>query len=93
MKLDLEGKHKKYSRYHCHELNVFLYFQDKDYFELVVKPFLKNKMEKTFIDYYLLGQYEQILHFSSFSELDKLNSLEKCFMVDVLVKNQKQEQA
>jgi len=30
--------------------------KDKDYFERVVRPFITNKYEKTFIDYFLLGK-------------------------------------
>ena len=35
-------------------MNVFLKMKDNEYFEIVVKPFLKNKIEKTFVDFWLL---------------------------------------
>ncbi len=31
-KFDTEEKNKKYSKFTCHELNIFLYFKDKEYF-------------------------------------------------------------
>lgn len=31
-KMDLEEKHKKYDKYSCHELNIFLYCKDQAYF-------------------------------------------------------------
>jgi len=38
-----------------HELNLFVFFKDPAYFETFVKNYLKNKFEKTFIDYFLLN--------------------------------------
>jgi hypothetical protein len=53
-----EEKNKNYSKNHCHELNIFIFFKDRPYFDEIVRPYLSHKMEKTFIDYYLLGRYE-----------------------------------
>jgi len=50
-----QKKKQKYSEYTCHELNFFLFKRDKPFFDEVVKPFISSKMEKTFIDWYLLG--------------------------------------
>jgi hypothetical protein len=49
-----EQRVKKYSENCCHELNLFLKMKDPEYFESVVRPFLANKIEKTFVDYWLL---------------------------------------
>lgn len=35
------GKNEKYSKWNCHELNLFLYKKDREYFNTVVAPFLK----------------------------------------------------
>jgi hypothetical protein len=43
-----------YSKYACHELNFFLYTKDPDFFEAVVRPFIANKQDKTFLDHWLL---------------------------------------
>ena len=59
--LNEEQRVKTYSENYCNEFNVFLYFKDHTYFEHVVKPFLTNKIEKTFIDFWLLGINEKIL--------------------------------
>mmetsp|Transcript_42592 Transcript_42592/g.49758 ORF Transcript_42592/g.49758 Transcript_42592/m.49758 type:complete len:338 (-) Transcript_42592:123-1136(-) len=75
--LDEEEKNKKYNRYICHETNLFIYFRDKEYFNKVVKPFLQNKMEKTFVDYYLLGEYDEIMDYVRVEMFGKLNALEK----------------
>lgn len=49
-----EQKAQLYSKYACHELNFFLSRKDKPFFDKVVVPFIQNKKDKTFMDYYLL---------------------------------------
>jgi len=46
---------EKYSKFACHELNLFLSRKDPAFFKAVVLPHLRNKKEKQFIDHYLLG--------------------------------------
>jgi hypothetical protein len=43
-------KRAKYSKYACHELHYFLARKDPDFFDRVVKPYLRNKQHKTFLD-------------------------------------------
>lgn len=81
---DEEEKHKKYSNFCCHETNLFIYFKDREYFEGVVRPFIENKMEKSFIDFWLLGDYARIEHFKGVSMLGELNALEKCLLVHAI---------
>lgn len=52
--LDDARKRELYSEYASHELSFFLSQKDPDFFEAVVKPYLSNKKDKTFIDHYLL---------------------------------------
>jgi hypothetical protein len=54
-KLEKERKQELYSEFACHELNLFLYFKDSEFFNKVVKAFVANKRDKRFIDYWLLG--------------------------------------
>ncbi|MFM7150186.1 MAG: hypothetical protein ACKO23_10120, partial [Gemmataceae bacterium] len=49
-------KRELYSKYACHELNFFLYKKDRAFFDEVVKPFLANKKDKTFLDHWLLDE-------------------------------------
>ncbi|MFM9962327.1 MAG: hypothetical protein ACKV2Q_14030 [Planctomycetaceae bacterium] len=53
-KLKPEEQKEKYSKYACHELNVFLAKKDPKFFNAVVKPYLANKKDKTFLDRWLL---------------------------------------
>ena len=55
-KLKPEEKREKYSKYACHELHFFLSRKDPEFFAQVIRPYLANKKDKTFMDCYLLGQ-------------------------------------
>lgn len=54
-KLKDDEKLTHYGKHACHELNLFLQRKDKPFFDKVVKPYLANKKDKTFMDEYLLG--------------------------------------
>ncbi|MSU34164.1 MAG: hypothetical protein EXS36_03450 [Pedosphaera sp.] len=47
-------KKAKYSEFACHELNLFLSRKDPKFFAEVIKPYLLNKQNPTFLDDYLL---------------------------------------
>lgn len=53
--LDQKEKQTLYSKYACHELNFFVAQKDPEFFQQIVQPYLQNKMHKTFMDHYLLG--------------------------------------
>ena len=54
-KLKDDEKRAKYSEFACHELNFFLARKDAIFFDAVVKPYLANKKDRTFMDDFLLG--------------------------------------
>lgn len=54
--LTVEQKREKYSKYACHELNFFLLHKDPEFFENIVRPYLENKRDKTFLDRWLTGE-------------------------------------
>ena len=85
-KFTTEQKNKKYNDYQCHEMNLFLYFKDFEYFNKVARPFIGSKMEKTFIDHWLLGEDDAILHYQDIGYFDKLNALEQALLVFTIVK-------
>jgi hypothetical protein len=53
--LEPAKKRELYSKYACHELSYFLYKKDPAFFKSVIKPYLGNKKDKTFMDHWLLG--------------------------------------
>ena len=52
--LDEKIKLEKYGEYASHEMHLFLYERDPAFFAKVVKPYLLNKKDKTFVDRWLL---------------------------------------
>lgn len=53
--LSFDEKCARLSDHGCHELHVFIARKDPTFFEQVVRPHLRNKKHKTFIDRWLLG--------------------------------------
>ena len=54
--LKAEEKQALYSKHASHELNFFLTKKDPEFFAKVVKPYLTNKKDKTFLDRWLIGE-------------------------------------
>ena len=52
--LNDEEKRERYSKYACHELNFFLFKKDPEFFDKVIRPYLENKYQKTFLDNWLI---------------------------------------
>jgi len=48
-------------------------------------------MEKTFVDYFLLDDFEEVRSHTRLDRLMQLNALEKCMLIDVLVRLGDQE--
>lgn len=44
----------------CHEFNFFLKMKDNEFFEAILRPLLESKMEKTFVDLYLLDNHDAL---------------------------------
>ena len=78
--LEPEKKSELYDKYFSHELNFFLYMKDPQFFEATVKPFLACKLEKTFVDKYLIG--DSLSEYFNFVEACKLNTLEKLMLLE-----------
>jgi len=49
-----EKQRELYSKYACHELNLFLAMKAPEFFDAVVRPYIANKLNKTFMDQWLL---------------------------------------
>lgn len=55
LSLKADEKQSLYSKHASHELNFFLSRKDPEFFDSVIKPYLANKKDQTFVDHYLLG--------------------------------------
>lgn len=71
-------KRERYSKYACHELNLFLSRKDPGFFTEVVRPYLGNKKEKTFLDHYLLG--DDLSPYRDLWAHGRLNTLERILL-------------
>mmetsp|Transcript_20411 Transcript_20411/g.17739 ORF Transcript_20411/g.17739 Transcript_20411/m.17739 type:complete len:374 (+) Transcript_20411:1012-2133(+) len=82
--LPIEDKLKNYDKFASHEVNIFLYFKDRAFFDENVKPFIRNKIKKQVIDYALLGDEKALLPYAKSSRFNSLNVLEKCLLMQTL---------
>ncbi|GIW98250.1 MAG: hypothetical protein KatS3mg111_1583 [Pirellulaceae bacterium] len=73
--LEDEARRQLYEAHACHELNLFLYFHDRDFFAAVIRPVLENKLEKQLVDRWLLGQ--SLEDYRELWRLRRLNALER----------------
>jgi hypothetical protein len=76
--LSEEKKQSNYSEYSCHELNIFLYFKDKTFFTTVIAPYIKNKVQKQFIDHWLLGS--DLSDYALPRNYNRLNTFERIIL-------------
>ncbi|KAG0275558.1 hypothetical protein BGZ95_008650 [Linnemannia exigua] len=81
-RLSNDAKKEKFSKWNCHELNLFIYKKDKVFFDTVVAPFLKNKLMKSFLDNYLIGA--SLDRYTSLKEFNALTCMEKCLLAQRL---------
>src|SRR5205085_8502723 len=71
-------RREKYSKYACHELNLFLFAKDRPFFDAVVAPYLAHKRVKTFVDHWLLGA--DLARYLEPAELSRLNVIERALL-------------
>ena len=77
-KLKPDEKKALYSKYACHELSFFIFKKDPDFFAGVVKPYLANKKDKTFLDHWLLSN--DVNGFLDPWSYGRLNTAERVFV-------------
>ncbi len=80
--LKLEEKKTLYSKFACHELSFFLAQKDPEFFRTVVKPYLANKKDKTFLDHWLLE--DDLNEYLQPWQHARLNSVERILLAQRL---------
>lgn len=73
-------KLKTYDKFYSHELNMFVYFKDREFFDEVVMPFISNKKQKTFVDLFLLDMKAEARKYLKVSNADCLINQEKLLL-------------
>lgn len=71
-------KRELYSKHACHEVHVFLAHRDPRFFAEVVRPYLANKVDKTFLDRWLLE--EDLEGYLAPAAFARLNTVERIFL-------------
>lgn len=79
--LTIEEKLSKYDSMVSHELNLFCFFRDQKFFIENIASALQAKAEKELVDYFLLGDEENMQNYLSTYTLDQLNNLEKILLI------------
>ncbi|MEZ6035848.1 MAG: hypothetical protein R3F29_00105 [Planctomycetota bacterium] len=80
--LSREKKLELYDQHVCHELNFFLFKKDPEFFREVVRPFLGHKLDKTFLDRWLLE--DDLREFVDPWRFEQLNLVEKILLAQRL---------
>ncbi|MCC9603935.1 hypothetical protein LOC67_25565 [Stieleria sp. JC731] len=73
-----EEKLSEYTKLASHELHLFLYMHDGEFFNSVIHPYLSNKKEKQFIDHWLLGN--DVSSFGEFWRYQQLSAAERAML-------------
>jgi len=79
-----EEKMAKFSQYACNELNLFLKNKDGAFFKAVVLPFLQNRLQKSFFDWFLLGNEAAVKKYQRLDLYHTLNQMEKILLASVV---------
>jgi hypothetical protein len=76
--LDAAEQQQKYSKYACHELDLFLARKDPAFFARAIRPTLAHKLHPTFVDRYLLD--EDLRAYLDPWAFRRLNALERVLL-------------
>lgn len=79
---DQEKKLGLWSEHASHELHVFLHFKDRPFFDSVVRPYLANRGERSFLDAWLLE--EDVRPWLRPDRFEALNLTERVFLLERL---------
>lgn len=73
---------EKIDKYFSHEINLYLYFRHKEIFDKYILPGILSKLQKSFIDYFLINDTNNInLYVTNPYLIYNLNDLEKILLV------------
>ncbi|GAN07735.1 conserved hypothetical protein [Mucor ambiguus] len=78
--LDLDSKLELHDEHACHELNLWLKKKDTAFFDAHVKPAVQSKIQKSFMDLYLLDQ-DLSLYQRDLYQFSQLSTVEKALCV------------
>ena len=77
-RMNEKEKMRLYNKYNCSEVNVFIYFRDRPFFDAYLAPYLQSKIEKSFLDVWLTGG--DVSRFLQPQFFDRLNAFERALL-------------
>ncbi len=77
--MSAEERRRQYEDFGGHEVHFFLSRKDPAFFEEVIQPYLENKLEKEFLDEYLLDR--DLSRYLQITEFRKLNLVERILLI------------
>ena len=77
-RLEQQAKLEAYSRLASHELHLFLWAHDREFFDRIIRPYLQNKKEKQFIDHWLLEG--DLSEYTTLWRYNELNAAERALL-------------
>lgn len=77
-KLSENEKMQLYNKFNCSEVNVFIYFRDRPFFDAFLAPYLESKIEKSFLDVWLTGG--DVSRFLQPMFFQRLNAFERALL-------------
>ena len=82
-------KLKTYDKFYSHELNIFVRFKDREFFDEVVAPFIANKRDRSFIDLFLLDEKEAAREYLGTVRMSRLNNIERVLLFLMFFEDEK----
>merc|ERR1719336_1869106 len=80
--LSMAEKLANWEKFQCNEVHFFLFLKDKEFFNKVCVPAIKSKLQKSFMDQYLLG--ENLEAWTKLDLLQTLNTFERIMLAKQL---------
>ena len=77
-RMNEKEKMRLYNKYNGSEVNVFIYFRDRPFFDAYLAPYLQSKIEKSFLDVWLTGG--DVSRFLQPQFFDRLNAFERALL-------------
>lgn len=78
--LSMEQKLEFYDIFVCNEVNFYVYRKDTEFFNSSVAPLLRSKVQKGFMDLYMLG--DDVSAYASVTKYQSLNTLERILLAN-----------
>ena len=88
-RMNEKEKMRLYNKYNCSEVNVFIYFRDRPFFDAYLASSLQLKVEKSFLDVWLTGG--DVSRFLQPQFFERLNAFEHALLASLMSEEKTQQ--